>query len=156
MFSQFKSSRILFLYSYICLQTSVTRFQNPIFPCNEIIKSGGMESDVDTISKRSKSLNLFNRNIKFRISSILHHSTLPHPLFTATLTERLQVRERDGHHRPRISREGSDLLCSDFVLFIMLVYACNTDKIMTASHTFSTKGYIRLINCLIFRRNRSF
>ena len=74
--------------------------------------------------------------------------------YIIALTERLQVRERDGQHRPQISRP--DLLCSDFVLFIVLVHACDTDKRATVSETFSTKGHIRLINCLIFRRNRSF
>ena len=130
-----------FIPIFVCIPQS--KVPTSYFPSKELIKPGGMEIDVDTLSGQNVS-GLFDSKVKVQKSSILYHP----------LTERLQVRERDGQHRSQISRP--DLLCSDFVLFIVLVHACDTDKRATVFETFSTKGHIRLINCLIFRRNRSF
>ena len=70
-FSQFKSVRISSLYSYICLHTSV-QGSKIHFPSKELIKPGGMEIDVDTLSGRNVS-SLFDSKVKVQKSSILYH-----------------------------------------------------------------------------------
>ena len=59
-----------FIPIFVCIPQS--KVPKSYFPSKELIKPGGMESDVDTLSGRNVS-SLFDSKVKVQKSSIFYH-----------------------------------------------------------------------------------